>query len=150
NMAQRLDQDVTSVNIAADGDLQKLDHQLQHVVRKVEEVVERMQEHQKEMMRAEQLSAVGRLGASVAHEVRNPLTSIKMLVDAALRAKNAKALTTEDLQVIRGEVARLEQTVQGLLDFARLPAPERCVFDLRDAVIQASELIGPRARQQHV
>ena len=150
NIAQRLDQDVTSVQIAADGDLEILDRQLQHVVAKVEEVAERVQEHQRDMLRAEQLSAVGQLGASVAHEVRNPLTSIKMLVDAALRTKNRKPLTSEDLQVIRGEVVRLEQTVQGLLDFTRLPAPERRVLDLRTAIQQAIDLVGPRARQQGV
>jgi signal transduction histidine kinase len=150
NIAQRLDQDVTSVQIAADGDLEILDRQLQHVVTKVEEVAERVQEHQRDMIRAEQLSAVGQLGASVAHEVRNPLTSIKMLVDAALRTKNRKPLTGEDLQVIRGEVVRLEQTVQGLLDFTRLPAPERRALDLGNAIQQAIDLVSPRARQQGV
>jgi two-component system, NtrC family, sensor histidine kinase HydH len=150
NMAQRLDQDITSVNIAAEGDIQKLDHQLQHVVRRVEEVAQRVQQHQHDMLRAEQLSAVGQLGASVAHEVRNPLTSIKMLVDSALRTKNGKPLTQVDLHVIRDEIARMEQTVQGLLDFARLPAPQLSTFDLRDLIAHATELVRPRARQQGV
>jgi signal transduction histidine kinase len=150
SMARRLDHDVASVNIAADGDLQKLDHQLEHVVRRVEDVAQRVQQQEQDMIRAEQLSAVGQLGASVAHEVRNPLTSIKLLVDAALRTKNCKPLSTEDLQVIRGEIIRLEQTVQALLDFARLPAPQRSTFDLREAINQAIELVGPRARQQQV
>jgi two-component system, NtrC family, sensor histidine kinase HydH len=150
NMAQRLDQDVASVSITADGDIHNLDAQLQHVVGRVEEVVERLQEHQRKMLRAEQLAAVGQLGASVAHEVRNPLTGIKMLIDAALRPQNSKALTRDDLQVIRGEIDRMEQTVQGLLDFARLPEPQRTILDLRDAVSRASELIQARASQQGV
>jgi signal transduction histidine kinase len=150
NMAQRLDQDVASVKIAADGDLESLDRQLQHVVRKVEEVAERVQKQEREMLRAEQLSAVGQLGASVAHEVRNPLTGIKMLVDAALRSRNSKPLTIEDLEVIRGEVARLEQIVQGLLDFTRLPTTERQLLDLHDAVRHAIDFVRPRARQQNV
>jgi two-component system sensor histidine kinase HydH len=150
SMAQRLNQDVTSLSISAKGDIRSLDHQLQHVVRRVEEVVERTQRHEREMLRAEQLAAVGQLGASVAHEVRNPLTGIKMLIDAALRPQNSKPLTLEDLEVIRGEIARLEQTVQGFLDFARLPAPQRRVLDLRAAVSRAVELIRARARQQRV
>src|SRR5262249_36094874 len=47
DMAQRLDQDVASVSIAADGDIQNLDKQLDHVVRRVEEVAERLQRHQR-------------------------------------------------------------------------------------------------------
>lgn len=150
DMAQHLDQDVGSVSIVADGDLQNLDRQLQHIVRRVEEVAERLQQHQRDLVRAEQLSAVGKLAASVAHEVRNPLTGIKLLVELALRSKNSKPLTLEDLEVIHREVARLEQTVQGLLDFARPPTLQRSLCDMRDVVQQAAELVGTRARQQQV
>lgn len=150
DMAHRLDQDVASVSIEADGDLTILDRQLQHVVRRVEEVAERQQRHQREMVRAEQLATVGQLAAGVAHEVRNPLTSVKMLVEVALRSENRKPLGLEDLRVIHGEIVRLEQTVQGLLDFARLPAPQRTACDLRDVITQAVELVQARARQQKI
>jgi signal transduction histidine kinase len=150
DVAQRLDRDVTSVKLVAGGDIQSLDRQLEHVVRRVGEVVERLQEHQRELIRAEQLFAVGQLAASVAHEVRNPLAGIKLLVESALRSRNDKPLTLEDLEVIHREVARLEQTVQGFLEFARLPTPRCSLHDLGDVVHQAIELVGARARQQHV
>jgi signal transduction histidine kinase len=148
--AQRLDRDVGSVSVVADGDLTSLDRQLQHVVRKVEEAAERLQRHQRELLRAEQLAAVGQLAAGVAHEVRNPLTGIKMLVEVALRAKDPRPLEREDLEVIRREVARLEQTVQGFLDFARLPAPHRSRGDVRDDVAGARDLVRVRAQGQGV
>jgi two-component system sensor histidine kinase HydH len=144
------DHDVASVSLAADGDIESLDRQLQHVVGRVEEVAERVQRHQREMLRAEQLSAVGQLAASVAHEVRNPLTSIKLLVEAARRAPAQKPLTPDDLEVIHTEIVRLEQIVQSFLDFARLPLPRRSTVDLREVVGQALELIRARARQQGV
>jgi two-component system, NtrC family, sensor histidine kinase HydH len=150
DMAQRLDQDLASVSVAADGDLVHLDQQLQHVVQKVEEVAERVQRHQREMLRAEQLSAVGQLAASVAHEVRNPLTGVKMLVEAALRPQHRHALTKDDLEVIHGEVVRLEQTVQSFLDFARLPTPRRSIVELREVVDHAIELVRARATKQGV
>jgi signal transduction histidine kinase len=150
DMAQQLDQDVASVSVVADGDIQNLDRQLQHIVGRVEEAAERLRQQQRELLRAEQLSAVGQLAASVAHEVRNPLTGIKMLVESALRSKNSKPLNLEDLSVIHREVTRLEQTVQGFLNFARLPAPQCNTFDLREIVNQAVELVRLRARQQQV
>jgi signal transduction histidine kinase len=150
DVAQRLDQDVASVSIAADADLRHVDKQLQHVVRRVEEVAERLQRQQRELLRAEQLSAVGQLAAGVAHEVRNPLTAVKMLVEAALRSHDRKPLTEDDLAVIHGEIARLEQTVQGFLDFGRLPTPRRSAGDLRNVVTQAVDLVRVRARQQRV
>src|SRR6266851_5389423 len=148
--ATQLDQDVAAVSIQADGDMQNLDRQLQQVVARVEDVTERFERQQREMLRAEQLSAVGQLAASVAHEVRNPLTSMKMLVEAAQRARNPKPLSAEDLKVIHGEIARLEHTVQSFLDFARLPSPKRCRCDLRQIIKQALDLIQARARQQQV
>ncbi len=150
DMAQCLAQDVASVSVTADADIHALDRQLQHVLCRVQEVAERLQQHQREMLRAQQLAAVGQLAASVAHEVRNPLTAIKMLVEVALRPRERKSLTADDLEVIHAEIARLEQTVQGFLDFARLPTPQRSPCDLREVLGQAVELVQLRAQQQGV
>jgi len=147
---QRLDQDVGSVKMSGNGDIQGLDNELQHVVQRVAVVAERLQSQQREMIRAQQLSAVGQLAASVAHEVRNPLTGVKMLVESALRSENRKPLTMDDLRIIHAEVVRLEQTVQSFLDFARLPKPQPIACDLREVVGQAAELVRARARQQKV
>jgi signal transduction histidine kinase len=116
----------------------------------LEAVAGRLQQQQRELLRTEQLSAVGQLAAGVAHEIRNPLTGIKLLVEAAARQKNPRPLDAEDLRVIHGEVAKLEQTVQNFLTFARLPAPLRAPCDLREVISQASELVRGRAGQQHV
>jgi signal transduction histidine kinase len=150
DMAQRLEQDVGSVDVPADGDLAHLDRQLQHVVGRVEQVAENWQRQQREMLRAEQLSAVGQLAASVAHEVRNPLTAVKLLVDAARRPHKPRPLAEKDLQIIHEELDRLEKTVQNFLDFARPPKAHRSTADLREVVDQAVELVRARARQQGV
>lgn len=150
DVAQRLDRKVASMSVSVDGDIDSLDRQIQQIVARVEEVAERLQRQQRDMLRAEQLAAVGQLAASVAHEVRNPLTSMKLLVEGALRGKNGMALTAEDLRVMHGEIARLEQTVQSFLDYARLPSPQRTLANMRQVVGQAIDLVRARARQQGV
>ena len=150
DMAQRLDEKVASVSVVANGDFQDLDNQLQHVVRRVEEVAEHLQQQQREMLRAEQLSAVGQLAASVAHEVRNPLTSVKLLVEAALRPQNSRPFARDQLQIVHREIVRVEKTVQGLLDFARPPALQCVPCDLRTVVAQAVDLVRARAQQQRI
>jgi signal transduction histidine kinase len=146
----QLDREVGSVRLDAAGDLGGLDRQLGQVVERVRDVVGQLQRQQWELLRAEQLAAVGGLAAGVAHEVRNPLTAIKMLVGAALHGRPGAALTPEDLRVIHGEIERLERTVQNLLDCARPPAPRREECDLRDCVSRALDLVRARARQQGV
>ena len=150
DIANRLDQDVGSVAIVADGNIDGLERQLQYVLERVEEVTARIQQHQREMLRTEQLASVGQLAASVAHEVRNPLTAVKMLVEMAVRPRDPKPITPNDLRVIHSEITRLERTVQGFLDFARLPTPQRAECDLRRAVDQAVDLLKGRAQQQKV
>jgi signal transduction histidine kinase len=146
----QLDQEVASVRLSAGSDLGEVDRQLDHVVERVRAVAEQVQRQQQEMLRSEQLAAVGQLAASVAHEVRNPLTSIKMLVGAALKSPATQALTADDLDVIFKEVRRLEQTVQGLLDFARPPPTQRLPADVRAIVGEAIDLVRARARQQAI
>jgi signal transduction histidine kinase len=142
--------DVASLTVASDGDLNEVDRQLQHVVRRVEDVMERLRRQHWDMLRAEQLAAVGRLAAGVAHEVRNPLTGMKLLVEAALRPGRQAALNEEDLRVIHGEIVRLEETVQNFLSFARLPAPRRQIGDLRESIGRPLDLVRVRAVRQGV
>jgi len=149
-VAQQLDQNVADVQIAAGSDLHDLHRQIDHVVERVTEAAERFQRQQQEMLRAQQLAAVGQLAASVAHEVRNPLTAIKMLVEAALRGDRPRPMTPDGLRVVHDEILPLERTVQGLLDFARPRTPDLRVCDLRAIVERAADLIRARARQQRV
>ncbi len=83
-----LDQELGSVRLFAEGDLGHLDRQMETILQRVREVVARLQEQEREILRAEQLSAVGQLAAGVAHEIRNPLSSIKLLVSAALSSRD--------------------------------------------------------------
>jgi two-component system sensor histidine kinase HydH len=154
DMARHLDHPnaltVASVSLAPDGDMRHLDEQMERVVGRVREVVGQLQQRQRELLRAQQLTALGQLAASVAHEVRNPLTAIKMLIDAALRPHNPRPFTRENMTIIRKEVGRLEKTVQSFLDFSR-PAPlQPAPCDLRTVITDALALVEARARQQGV
>jgi signal transduction histidine kinase len=140
-----LDQEVGAMTVEPAGRLEDLDEQLDRVVGRVREVCERLQEQERELLRAEQLAAVGHLAAGVAHEIRNPLTGIKFLVEAALRPNGPTTLTTEDLSLVRDEVLRIERTVQGLLDFARTPPADRRRHDLRTLMSEAVAFIRGRA-----
>jgi signal transduction histidine kinase len=101
-------------------------------------------------MSAERLAAVGELAAGVAHELRNPLTSVKLLIQTAAQQPSSPSLGQQDLQVAQREIARMESTIQGLLDFARPPALRRVPHDLRSTVRRALNLVEGRAKQQQV
>jgi len=138
----------SEIVLTREGDLGQLHVQMGHLLGQVEGVVETMQRQQREILRAEQLAAVGQLAAGVAHEIRNPLTAIKMLVQLARSA--GEPLPAEDLAVIEREVRRMEKSLQGFLDYARPVKASRRDTDLAAVIDRTLELVRGRAAQQGV
>jgi two-component system sensor histidine kinase HydH len=148
--ADKLRQELPTVTLTSARDMDHLHEQIQSLIPQIEQVVERLQQREHEVLRAEQMSAVGQLAAGVAHELRNPLTAIKMLVQAGREDMQHRGFAVEDLQTIELEIRRLEKCLQTFLDFARPPRMECHTIDLTQVVERALALIGGRARKQHV
>lgn len=148
--AGRLNRDLGSVTVQKEGDLADLDRQMEHVLDEISRTVDQLQQREREVLRTEQLAAVGQLAAGVAHELRNPLTSIKMLVQTGLEGDPPAGLPAEDLAVVEREVRRMEGYIRTFLDFARPPRSERRRTDLTAVVRRALTLTEGRARRQNV
>lgn len=97
---------------------------------------ERLRQSRKIIERQEKLGSLGVLAAGVAHEIRNPLTSIKarLYTQQAVLARESEAF--EDNVFITEEISRLEQIVRDFLAFARPSEPQlvrvRATRPLRD------------------
>ena len=146
----KLGQDLPPVALKEDGDLHHLHDQMKGVVQEIEQVVEKLQQREREVLRAEQLAAVGQLATGVAHELRNPLTSIKMLVQTNREEIRARGLPADDLDVIELEIRRMQKCLQTFLDFARPPKLERRPLDLAQPIKRTLALVAGRASKQHV
>lgn len=145
--AGKLNEVVGPVAISARPGFEDLQSVLQTLAEHVSTVVERLQVREREMLRAEQLAAVGQLAAGMAHELRNPLTALKTILQLS---KTSADLSERDLQVLNAEVRRLEQSVQQFLDFARPPQPEKRFLNLTELLDQSVDLMARRAQQQGV
>lgn len=99
---------------------------------------------------AEKLAVVAQMAAGVAHELRNPLTSVKMLVQSHRESPEASEPLAEDLEIIEDEIRRMERSIQTFLDFARPREPERQSIDPADVVQRVFSLIEPRTKNQDV
>ena len=92
------------------------------------------------MRRAERLAALGQLTAGLAHELRNPLASIKGSADLLARtAANATPMSRELGEIISSEVDRTNLLVTRFLDFARPLEPRREIGDITEVIDRAAQ-----------
>jgi signal transduction histidine kinase len=129
-------------------------HFLQDIAIEITLAVQRSQVEQRrrerEMLRAEQLALVAQIATGVAHEIRNPLTSVKMLIQANREEEGGQPLSQEDLQIIEAEIRRMERCLQTFLDYARPSKPERKPTDLSVLLKRTITLVQARAARQNV
>ena len=148
--AGRMSDVVGPVKISRSGGFRELEAGLQEVESHIATIVERLQQRELEVLHSEQLAAVGQLAAGLAHELRNPLMPMKMLVQNAIDRDDGIGLNGEQLLVVEEEISRLEHAIQDFLDFARPPTLDKAPLDVRLVVEQTVELISGRADRQRV
>ncbi|MFQ6102320.1 MAG: PAS domain-containing protein [Anaerolineae bacterium] len=102
------------------------------------------------MTRNERLVAMGRLAASVAHEINNPLFSIRnclaLLDDVVPDDEPSRSF----LHLAKSELDRLAQTVRNLLDFVRPSEEPRALVDLNQVLERAIFMTGKQMEYAHV
>jgi two-component system NtrC family sensor kinase len=104
-------------------------------------------EARREMSRLERLAAVGEVAAMLAHEVGTPLTSISGHLQ--LLAEEVQEPRVKDrLNVIEMHIGRAIATIQGFLDSARFPAPNRHPIQMNTLIQEVLALASPGIGRQ--
>ncbi|TXT35081.1 MAG: signal transduction histidine kinase nitrogen specific NtrB [Planctomycetota bacterium] len=148
-VAGDLEQEVGRLELTPLDDLPAIQNQIDVVADRIRDVMLELHQTRREAMRSERLAAVGELAAGVAHELRNPLTSVKLLIQS-VQYRLPPSLPERTFDVVLEEIDRMETTIQSLLDFARPPRLHRSRHDLRQIVQRAINLTEGRARQSGV
>jgi signal transduction histidine kinase len=116
----------------------------------LKDYVRQIEESQRALIQAEKMAAVGRLMASLAHEINNPLQAVRNCLHLATR----KGLDNEQrfhyLKMTDGELERLVNTVRTMLDFYRPGGAEKEEVDIYQIISHVLALIDPQLRQQDV
>ncbi len=111
---------------------------------------ERVVDVEEQLRRNEKLSALGLLAAEVAHEIRNPLTVMKMLyhsLDLQFPARDPRA---KDAHVLGQKIEHLNKIVERILDFARTTEPELAPVHLNGLIDELGLLVRHKLANQNV
>src|SRR5215217_2998401 len=105
---------------------------------------------ERELAERERLAALGRMAATVAHEIKNPLSAIKSIAQVMREDENLRNEYERDLGLIVGETDRLSQSVTQLLSFARKESPATQPLSVDELLRSIVDLFRANATEQGI
>ncbi len=112
--------------------------------------VRKMEESQRALLQAEKMAAAGRLSASIAHEVNNPLQAVQNCLHLASREDLPEAKRKEYFDLARTELERLMLTARRMLDFYRPGATSMEEVDLAEMLQYIINLLNKQFGESNV
>lgn len=111
---------------------------------------ERIVDVEEQLRQNEKLSALGLLAAEVAHEIRNPLTVMKLLYHSLNLNFPEKDPRAKDTKIIEAKIEHLNKIVEQILDFARTTEPNFAPVNLNELVDELGLLVRHKLANQNI
>ncbi len=100
------------------------------------------------LARADRLAALGTLAAGIAHEIRNPLVSVRTFIELLPERLEDEEFRTQFRELALSEIERICELLNDLLSFARPFPADADPSDPRELVAQTVRLLEPEARKR--
>jgi signal transduction histidine kinase len=123
-----------------------------HIVAAIEtcRLVEGKIQLERELAERTRLASLGQMAATVAHNIKNPLSSIKTIVQLMQEDGDLSIKYGQDLSLITGEIDRLTESVTQLLRFSKPTVTSSAAVDLAVVLEKIHHIFGPDAERRNV
>lgn len=136
------------VPIVGEGEIKELALSFNRMSVKLKKLVDDIKTATQHFARTEKLYALGEFSAGVAHEIKNPLTSIKMLMQTVKEKK--QILSSKDIEIIEEEIDRIDRIVKEFLAFARYKKVEKSYVNINDVLEEVIIITRPKMGQSAI
>jgi len=136
------------VPVVGEGEIKELALAFNKMSVKLKELIDTIKAAQENLVRTEKLYALGEFSAGVAHEIKNPLTSIKMLMQTIKH--KGQAPSNRDIEIIEGEIDRIDNIVKAFLAFARPEKVEKTDVNINDVLEEVITITRPKMERYSI
>lgn len=141
---------VEHIRMSPGKELEELDLHINRLISRINQAHEDLQKNRELLERSSKLAAIGKIAPALAHEIRNPLTAIKMLIYAMMEEPNLDEEKKHDLEIITHEILRVEGFLQNFLKYARPAKPQMQIIEIVPVIQETLQLMYPRFKQSNI
>ncbi len=136
------------IPVVGEGEIKELALSFNKMSGKLKVLIDDIKAAQENLVRTEKLYAIGEFSAGIAHEIKNPLASIKMLMQALEHKK--QPLSDKHLGIIQEEIDRIDRITKQFLALARPSKTEKKDLSINDILEEVIVLIRPKIEQSSI
>jgi len=103
-----------------------------------------------ERLRADRLESLVEMSATLAHEIRNPLMGLSAQAELLAEQLPAEDRRSRYIEVITGEVDRINETITRMLNFVKPYGPSRKIVSMARLALDSADLVRPRSDEKDV
>lgn len=108
------------IDIDSQDEIGNLAWSFNEMSRQLQLAKKRMEVASKKLIQAEKLASIGRVSASIAHEIRNPLTSVKLNIQKLLEGNRLDKIERDHLDISQEGIGQIENFIKEMLNFTRV------------------------------
>lgn len=101
----------------------------------------RMEEANRKLIQAEKLASIGRISAGIAHEIRNPLTTVKLNIQKLIQSDRLNEAEKEHISLSQEGISQMEKFIKELLDFTRVSELNLDRFSIEQILEESVKMI---------
>ncbi len=141
---------VEHIRMTPGKELEELDLHINRLIGRITKANEDLRQNRELLERSAKFAAIGRIAPALAHEIRNPLTSIKMLIHSLLNELQANQEQKDDLEIMLHEISRMEDFLQNFLRYARPAKPQLQSIQPEECIKPVLQLMQARFKQCNI
>ena len=108
------------------------------------------EEANRKLIQAEKLASIGRIAATIAHEIRNPLTSVKLNIQKLAQLERLEEMEREHLTLSQEGINQIEKFVKGFLNYTRVAELRLNRFSVEQILEESLKMLGQAFEHKQV